>query len=140
MYFSALILYGQDSSLKVEIKLAQMSVINNENFSLSTTLRNTSAEEQVVEVWSCGYSNQWSSDNSSVHMYRGPCMKTGLLQIRLKSGDAYQRDVMVYINLASGNSNNEPITFRLGFANVSRGVAPKMPLTWSNAVTVSVTR
>jgi hypothetical protein len=53
--FAGLAAFGQDPTLKVELIAAQAKVNNYEPFSVSTAIRNTGTEEQLLKVWSCSY-------------------------------------------------------------------------------------
>src|ERR1035438_1780414 len=95
--------YGQDSPFKAEIKLAQTTVNNYEAFSVATAIRNTSTEEQTLDIWSCSYPTQWVSDVSSVHVNLVGCKKNDLLHIKLKPGEACERAVTIRIQLSPGD-------------------------------------
>lgn len=140
--FGGLAAYGQSSPIVAEIRPAQASVKNNEDFSVSTSLRNTSNSEQSLEVLYCGYSVQWVTDNPSVHVdfAEGGCMHNFPHKTVLKPGEAYERALSVHVELASGNGQLESVTFRLGFQDENTPTVPTVPRIWSNAVTVSVRR
>src|ERR1017187_8132507 len=53
--------------LKVEINTAKTVVKNNEDFSITTVVRNTGSKEQSLWVLPCCYSAQWTSDIPFVH-------------------------------------------------------------------------
>jgi len=139
--FRGLASQGQSSPIKVEIKVAQTSVKDNEAFSVSTELRNTGQEEKLLQVWSCSYPWQWETDNSSVHVNQVDCLRNTLFKVRLKVGETYERSVSVRVELAPGEGHPESVTFRLGFQDAppETGSTTMSPPIWSNAVTVSVT-
>lgn len=137
--FAALSASGQESPLKVEIKLAQTAVKNGEDFSAPTTIRNTGSDEQVFGVWDCGYA-QWDTDNPSVQRVGGDCMKNLLRKVILKPGESAHWDVPVRVSLPAGSNAQESITFRLGFHAAAYGTVPEIPQIWSNAITVNVRR
>lgn len=85
--FGGLAVYGQSSPLKVEIKLAQTAIKNNEKFTLSATIHNTGNDEQEFEVWTCGYL-QWSVDNPSLHVVEEDCLKNLPYKVKLKPGES----------------------------------------------------
>ena len=138
--FGGLAIYGQSSPIKVEIRLAKTTIKNNEELSVSTALRNASKEEQVLEVWACGYPNQWIADNPSVHVIGEGCLKNTSFRVRLEPGKAFERAVSVRVQLAAGKGQAESVTFRLGIVDGAYGSAWTVSQTWSNSVTVSVTK
>jgi hypothetical protein len=60
--------------------------------------------------------------------------------IRLKPDEAYQRALAAHVELTGGDALPQSVTFRLQFKDLSKGPKPAVPLVWSNAVTVNVTR
>jgi hypothetical protein len=138
--FAGLTAFPQDSPTQLEIKLAQTAVTNNEEFSVSTAIRNTGSEEQVLEIWACGYPNRWKADNLSVHVVNEGCLKNTPFKVQLKPGRAYERKMQIRVELAPGSSQHESVTFRLGIEGGDYGTAWKVSPIWSNAVTVNVTR
>jgi hypothetical protein len=132
--------YGQDSPFKAEIKLAQTTVNNYETFSVATAIRNTSTEEQTLDIWSCSYPTQWVSDVSSVHVNLVGCKKNDLLHIKLKPGEACERAVTIRIQLSPGDGKPESVTFLMGFKSATFVTGQSNLPLWSNAVTVSVTK
>jgi len=139
--------YGQSSPLRAEIELTRISVKNNEVFSVSTTIRNVSGEEQSLTTLDCGYSYQWTADNPLLRSGAESCLQNALSTIRLGPGGSYKRKVRVSALLRAGSDPKQAVTFRLGFVNddgpmtqrpgVRAATAPRL---WSNAVTVTVTR
>ncbi|MDR3771940.1 MAG: hypothetical protein P4L26_01260 [Terracidiphilus sp.] len=139
--------YGQSPRLKAEIKLSRTSVKNNEEFSVSTIIRNTSNKEQSLVVRACGYGFQWTSDNPFLKSAGEDCLNNALVKVRLKAGDSYEKRVQVLATLPAGGAPKESIAFRLGFESERDQTAPPpasntaaAPRLWSNAVTVIVTR
>jgi hypothetical protein len=140
--------YGQGTPIRAEIKLARTDVRVNEAFLVSTSLRNASTEEQVLEVWACGYGRQWTADSPSVQVDHGePCLANSLVKVKLRPGETYKRPP-VRVTLAAGAVPATLITFRLGYQNelepkdegTQGSVKTAPPRIWSNAVRVSVTR
>ncbi len=139
--FGGLAVYGQSSDLKVEIQPAQTVVKNNEDFSVSTVIRNTGKNEQKLAVLLCCYSMLWTTDNPFVHTdcIEG-CARNSAIRIQLKPGQIYEKTVRVRVEIGAGRDRNEPVTFRLGLNAATYRSEPKIPTIWSNAVTVNVTR
>jgi hypothetical protein len=138
--FEGLAAYGQSSPTNVEIKLAQIAVKNNEDFSVNTAIRNTGNDEQVLEIWFCGYCNRWIADNPSVHIGVESCLKNSSQTIRLMPGKAFEEAVPVRVELPVGSGQHELVTFRLGIKGGTYGTKWTVSPIWSNAVTVNVTR
>ena len=136
---AGLVAFGQDSSFMVEVKPTRTTVKCTESFRVSTAIRNNSNEEKSLNVWSCSYSTQWSSDNPVVRIDGADCMKNGLGTVRLKPGEAYERELWIHVEPFAGTCQHESITFRLRFEDGNRRTAPKISPIWSNAVTVRVT-
>src|SRR5271167_4962264 len=82
--FAQVAAYSQDLPIRVEIKVAQLAVKNDDEFPVSTTIRNMSAEEQSLQIWSCSYPEQWTSDNPVVHITPASCDKNDVIFVRLK--------------------------------------------------------
>ncbi len=144
-YLAGWAAYGQGPSWKVEIKLAQTLVKSGENFSVVTAVRNTGTSEESLIVWDCSYAWQWKADNPAVQVGGVACLQNVLVRIRLKPGEAYERPVPVYVELAAGSARRELIAFRLRYENAATHVEsfhlpPQNPPIWSNPVTVIVTR
>ena len=136
--------FGQNSPITVDIKPEQTAVEGNETFLVSSVLRNTSKENQVLKIWSCSYSWQWTADDLAVHVNEASCKKNTISHIELKPGEVYQRAVSVQIKqFGVGNSHSESVTFRLGYEDASqvKQVRPSSETSpvWSNPITVSVT-
>lgn len=148
-FLVGLTVYGQSSPIEVKITPARTTVKSNETFSVSTTLLNTSSEDQSPQVLYCCYSIQWTADNPLVHVdCAESCMHNFPHKARLKPGETYEKTVLVRVTLAAGKDPVERVTFRLGFRDptyetvttfggVSTGWIPPR---WSNAVTINVTR
>jgi hypothetical protein len=134
-----LAVYGQSPPLKVEIKTAQTAVKNNEEFTLSATILNTGKDEQMFEVWSCGYL-EWTVDNPSLQVVGEDCLRNIPYKVKLKPGESGHWEVPVRVELPGGSGQHESVTFRLGFQTATYGTEPEIPPIWSNALTVSVTR
>jgi hypothetical protein len=131
---------AQDSPIKVEVTVAHEKVNNYEPFSVATAIRNTSTEEQTLDIWSCSYPTQWVSDASSVHVNLAGCKKNDLLHIKIKPGEAIERAVSIRVELAPGDGKPESVTFRMGFKNATFVMGQANLPMWSNPLTVTVTK
>ena len=132
------IFYGEDSSLNVEIKPVPAVVKSGQEFSVNTKVKNVGREDQSLQIWSCSYPEHWTADNPSVHVEGVECEKNGLMDVRLKPGEAYEKALSLRVWVASRLSE-ESVTFRLGFAPWIRATKrADRPNIWSNAVTVNV--
>ena len=132
-------MFCQDPPLKAEIKLAQTAVRNKESFSVSTIIRNASANEQAFAVLYCCYAMLWTADNPTVQTDCSEvCSRNSAVRIKLKPGETYEKNVLVSVDLAAGTSQTESVTFRLGFHAPIYRSEPKIPTIWSNTVTVKV--
>jgi hypothetical protein len=139
--FGGLAVYGQSSPLQLEIKLAQTVVQNNEDFSVSTVIRNTSSAEQSLQVLHCCYSAQWTADNPLVHVdCAESCMKNIPWKVTLKPGEAYKKTVLARVALAAGTGQPESVTFRMGFQSNSYKTEPVAPLPWGISATNGTTQ
>lgn len=138
--FAGLAGHGQDSPLKVEIKSAQAKVNNYEAFSVSTVIRNTGTEEQLLKAWSCSYPTQWVSDVPTVRLNLVSCKKNDLMEIHLKPGETFERVLSVRTELSAGDGKAEPVTFRLGIKSPTSVIGQENLPNWSNPVTVNVTK
>jgi hypothetical protein len=138
--FAGMAAYGQDSPFKVEIKLAQTQVNNYEAFSVATAIRNASAEEQTLDIWSCSYPTQWVSDIATVHVNLAVCKKNELLHIKLKPGEACEKPLSIRIQLAPGDGKPEPVTFLMGYKSATFVTGQVNRPNWSNAATVTVVK
>lgn len=126
--------------LKAEIKLVQTAVKNHQTLPVSTTLINSGSKVWMLEVWACGNSYRWVSDNPSVFVIGESCLKNSVSKIYLKPGQTFEKAVPVRVEFAAGKAQPESLTFRLGFKDPTCWSAQGIPPSWSNAVTVSVTR
>jgi hypothetical protein len=138
--FAGLAAYGQDSPIQVEIKPSQTKVNNYETFSVATEMRNTSTDEQSIELWSCSYPTQWVSDNPVVRFNLVGCKKNDLLTIKLKPGKTLDRVLSVRIELPAEGDPIEEVTFRMGFKTATSLIGHENLPNWSRPVTVSVTK
>lgn len=133
---------GQERSLKAEITPVQNVVKNDEIFSVATVIRNVGTKEESLTVWSCSYPAQWMTDNRDVHLVVVPCTRNGLELKRLKPGESFSRPLSLSIHLPSGQSNRARVSFRLGFVEGAylgvQNPSLKVPLSWSNSITVTV--
>lgn len=137
---SGLIAYGQDSPLRVEIKLAHAAVNNFEPFSVATSIRNVSKEVQTLDIWSCSYPTQWAADIPPVRVNLVSCKKNDLLHLTLKPGETCERSLLIRVELPGGNSSPEPVTFRLGFKAAAFAMGQQNAPIWSDPATVTVNK
>jgi hypothetical protein len=132
---------GRAQALSAEIKLAQTVVKNNEDISVTTTIRNTGAAEETLVVWTCSYPAQWRADNPDVRVYVIPCQQNVPEKLKLRPGESYARPVRVHVALKAPE-RCQSVTFRLGYGTDAYfgtiEPAPKSPAIWSNVVTVPV--
>lgn len=130
---------GQGSLARVEIKTARSTVANNEEFSVSTTIRNVSRGEQSFGIWSCSYPEQWTADNLAVHITPASCKKNDVIRVTLRPGEVYERDLSIRIGIVGKNRPQQAVIFRLGFKSAppDEKTALVFPI-WSNAMTVNV--
>jgi hypothetical protein len=139
--FGAGIADSQVHALTAEIKLAQSVVKNNEDFSVTTTIRNTGAAEETLVVWDCSYPSQWRPDSSIVKGEVIPCRQNVPGMVKLRPGETYTRPVLVHVELKTPEPG-QSVTFRLGYGTWAYygtiEPAPKSPAIWSNPVTVTV--
>jgi hypothetical protein len=140
LYLSASIAHGQGSPFKAEIKLTRTEVSNHETFSVATAIRNTSMTDQLLDVWTCSYSEQWVSDNLDVHVEAAACLQNVHYKVKLAPGEAYERAVPIYFAFCARKTFEGPVTFRLGFHEATRTKRyPDNSANWSNQVTLNVT-
>ena len=136
--------HGEATTLKVEISTEHATIKNTEQLSVDTKIRNTGNEAQDIQVWSCSYPDNWTSDNLAVSIEQVPCKKNDLIRVRLNPGETYERDLSVQIAVAAEEIQDETVTFRLGFKSPMRGsgsapdVVTQDEQIWSNPITVKV--
>lgn len=124
--------------MRVEISVAQSTIKNNEEFSLSTTIRNVDKDEQSLQVWSCSYPQQWTTDNPAVHITDASCKKNDIIRIRLKPGEAHERTLSIHISIDADHSAQKTVAFRLAFEPVTSEKTAIAARIWSNAITLNV--
>lgn len=145
-FFSGLAAHSQDSPIAVEVKPAQATVKEGEDFSVSTVLRNTGTETQIMWHEACGYGDLWISDNGLIRIAPSSCSKPGFSRVTLKAGEDFRADIQIFARLPESSGEGEWVTFRLGFksefGSEDDPTHPRPPTRtlWSNAVTVKVTR
>ena len=139
LFFSGVAAYGKDLPMTVEIKVAQATVKNNEDFPVSTTIRNVDKDDQSLRIWSCSYPQQWTADNPAVHITNASCKKNDVILIRLKPGETYERMLSIQIVVAADLRAQKSLVFRLRFEPVTSQKTGDFSPVWSNSVTVSVT-
>jgi hypothetical protein len=115
-------------------------VNNYQPFQIATAIRNTSTAERLLDVWSCSYPTQWVSDNPSVYLNLAVCKKNDLSHLKIAPGKAREKPLSIRVELAAGDSQPESVTFRMGFKNATFAAGQPNPPTWSDPVTVSVTK
>lgn len=136
LFFAGMAAYGQDLPIRVEINVAQLTVKNNQEFPVSTTIRNVGRAELSLQIGSCSYPRQWIADNPAIRVASGYCMKDSITRVTLRSGEAYQRVFSMYVGVAAEQRNQKSVTFRLGFEPADRGKGTS-PI-WSNPLTLNV--
>lgn len=130
---------SQDPSIRAEVSVVRSSVNNGEAFSASTTIRNVGSGSRSLQVWSCSYPDQWTSDNPVVHVRAVPCKKNVIVRIELKPGETYARDLSLLAKIGGTGSSPEVVRFRLGFSSdVSDEKKPPRLRIWSNVITIDV--
>ena len=139
--FTASAAGGQLQPLRAEIKLSQTVVKNNEDFSVTATIRNTGTHEEMLEVWTRSYPSQWRADSPAVKTNATDCLQNSAGMVPLSPGKTYTRQVSVHLAVKD-SGGRQLVTFRLGYGTDpyfgTIEPAPKSPAIWSNAVTVSV--
>ena len=135
---------GQNRSLNVQIKTARTTVKNNEEISVSTSIRNLGTTETRILVWACAFPSEWLVDNPSIYIDEPNCLIESRAWVGLKPGESYRKAVKVYVRLSALYANRQEVTFRMGFGNRllsgngNRG--SKVDAVWSNPVTLTVTK
>ena len=126
---------AQDSLLKIQATPDQNSVKEGMMFLIHAQALNSSSDTSV-EFWSnsCSYEKHWVTDNAAVFIQSWTCNENTLEQITLEPGDAYEKNIILYI---PKKDKTEPVTFRLGFKRMSENGDVAEPL-WSDPVTVNV--
>jgi hypothetical protein len=129
-------------TFRAEISVAKTVVKNNEGFPVVIGVRNIGSVDQSLLVWDCSYPAQWLPDNSALHVDVA-CLQNSREEIKLKPGQTYRRTVSFYVRLAGDGANRKEVTFRLGYGpdayfGTHESTSQKVPLFWSNAVTVVV--
>jgi hypothetical protein len=130
--------YSQEPIFRVEIKALQSPITNKEEFTVSTSIRNLSRDDQSLLIWSCSYPQQWVADNPDIHITDVPCKKNDVIRIELKPGETYDRPLALYAADPDEDRKPKPITFRLGFKPTTDGKREPTAPIWSNAVTLAV--
>ena len=127
--------YCGDASLIVEARVGHGTVRNNEEFLVSTVVRNIGETVQLLRVWSCSYPQQWTTDNASVQVKQVSCRKNYLSQVKLEPGKTYERLLSLSANVGAAQ---KVITFRLGLDSEASAVAGSASRVWSNGLTVKI--
>ena len=139
--FAASAADGQAQTLRAEIQLAQTVVKNDEDILITTTIRNTGAAEETLVVWTCSYPAQWRSDNPDVRVNQVACMQNVPGKVKLRPGETFTRPVHVHV-APKAPELPRSVPFRLGYGTDAYfgtiEPAPKVPVIWSNAVTVHI--
>lgn len=126
-----------EQSLKIDIKALQASVKNAQALPVSTKISNGGKDNRRLQIWSCSYPEHWKTDSASVEVEQVPCDKNALMEITLKPGDVYEKQLSVRVLVAAKDLQQDSVTFRLGFKTSLFAEAPAV--VWSNAVRVAVT-
>lgn len=126
------------SSLKIHIRPAQTTVKNTERLVIVTKISNTSNDVQALQVWSCSYSESWTSDHSGVYIDAVPCRANAPLNIHLKPSETYERELSVHVLFAPKDLQQESLTFHLGFKPWIDPPVKSLPSIWSNPITVKL--
>jgi hypothetical protein len=140
LFFTGMAALSQDLPMRVEIRLAQSTVKNNEEFPISTTIRNVGRDEQLLQIWSCSYPQQWTADNPAVHITGASCKKNDVIRVRLKPGEVYERTVSIHIGFASDHRAQKSVAFRLGFEPITSEKTGITSPIWSDGVRINVTQ
>ena len=113
-------------------------VKSGEEFSVTTRVKNAGRADQQLEIRSCSYPEHWIADNPSVHVEGVECEKNGLVNVKLKPGEVYEKALTLRVWVAPELSE-ESVTFRIGFAPWIRATkrADRANI-WSNSITVNV--
>jgi len=96
----------QDSPLKAEIELVQTSIRNHEEFSVSTALYNKGSDVWMLQVWACGYSNQWTSDNPFIVIGES-CLNNSFQKIGLKPDEVFKKAVKAHVELLPDSDKSQ---------------------------------
>ena len=147
--FAALLLFvavrpvkAENRSLSVQVKTTRTTVRNNEEISVSTSIRNTGETETRILVWACAFPSEWTVDNPSIDIDQPNCLAEDRTWINLKRGEEYRRVVEVYVRAV--DVYQKEVTFRMGFGNrlfsEDQKHNSKAQAVWSNPVTLIVTR
>jgi hypothetical protein len=129
-------LYCAQTPLSVEARIAQTTVSNPAEIPAAVSVRNTGAGEQVLQVWSCDYAKQWTTDNPSVQVKPPSCRKNYLTKITLSAGEAYKRTVVLSLRADASGS----VRFRLKFTPEPAANGAAMQPVWSPELTVHINR
>jgi hypothetical protein len=126
----------------VQVKTARTTVKNNEEISVSTSIRNTGETETRILVWACAFPSEWTVDKPWIDIYQPNCLAEDRVLINLKRGEVYRRVVQVYVRAV--DVYQKEVTFRMGFGNrlfsEDQKHNSKAEAVWSNPVTLTVTR
>jgi len=134
--FPVLSVRAEDSSLKIQALPDQNSVKAGMMFLVHVRVVNSSSDTSA-EFWgnTCSYEKHWVTDNPGVFLQSWTCNENALEQITLSPGDAYEKNIILYI--PKEDNKNGPVIFRLGFKRMSEDGDVAEPL-WSDPVTMRV--
>lgn len=126
---------AEDSLLKIQAIPDQNSVKGGMMFLIHAQVTNSSSDTSV-DFWAntCSYEKHWVTDNAGVFIQSWTCNENVLEQITLEPGDAYGKNIILYI---PKNDKTGPVTFRLGFKQMSENGDIAEPL-WSDPLTMNV--
>ena len=131
---------GREAPTPFEIKPEKTIVDIDQDFSVSITLRNTSKDNEQLNITSCfsSHSPLWSSDNPVVHIEQVSCPRKENFVLRLKPDATYHETVSVRVSLRAGADGTKPLkeTFRMGF--FPSDIPMQNVGVWSNTITIVV--
>jgi len=130
--------------VRVEAGTAEAVLHYGRDFAVNVTIRNTSAEEQVLQTNLCDYGAwSWTSDNPRVQPLPQPqsvCEKNALAYLKLLPRETYRTILHARIAGSGGQDPPKSMTFRLGLQiqlGYGASAAPS-PYVWSDPITVRI--
>ena len=110
-------------------------------------IQNISGATKILHIWSCSKKRNWKTDNPSVSVADGPCRKSEIIGVTLKSGETHEEDLYIAIAVPKKEAAiakqpvAESISFRLGYmddSNINANSEFPQPI-WSNLITTRIT-
>ncbi len=134
-YFQVSFARAEDLSLKIQAYPDQNSVKTGMMFLVRVEVDNASSDSSK-EFWSnsCSYEKHWVTDNAGVFIQSWTCAENTLEQVTLDPGGSYEKNIILYI---PKKDKTEPVTFRLGFKQMSEDGDVAEPI-WSDPITINV--